>query len=159
MHKVLIMNIAYSFNPETRVYTGTIPIQESPLEPGVWLLPANVTTTPPPDVGVGQVPAWIDGQWVSIPNPLPQSPPIEDRRSLMIVTRFQALAALLEAGKLSQAEAYFADPETPAIQRLAWQNSLHFYRVSPLVQAVGQLLGLDDEELDSLFETASGIQI
>lgn len=37
--------------------------QESPLEPGVWLLPARSTTIAPPSVSEGQQAVWNGAVW------------------------------------------------------------------------------------------------
>jgi hypothetical protein len=41
--------LAYNYSFETKEYTGVCDIYESPLEPGVWLYPANSTDVVPPD--------------------------------------------------------------------------------------------------------------
>lgn len=84
---------------------------------------------------------------------------ILNARKAMIVSRFQALAAIYAAGLLDTAEAYFADPETPKLEKLAWANAKDFYRASPLVVSVGTILGLNDAQLDDLFTSAAAIQV
>lgn len=74
-----------------------------------------------------------------------------------VVSRFQARAALLGAGMLDQVETIMADPNTPAIQKLAWTDAQEFRRDSPTVTALAGVLGLNDAALDNLFITASGI--
>jgi hypothetical protein len=74
------------------------------------------------------------------------------------VTRFQAIAALQMAGYLPQVEAMMADPATPVLARLAWDNALEFKRTSPTVLSMGAALGLDDAALDALFLAAAGIE-
>jgi hypothetical protein len=83
---------------------------------------------------------------VVIPPVVPQS-----------VTRFQALAALDAAGHLDAVEAIMADPATPKLQRLAYQNALNFERSSTTLQVLAGALGLTDADLDQLFITAAGI--
>jgi hypothetical protein len=91
--------------------------------------------------------AVYDGtDWVLPPPYIPQQ-----------VTRFQALAALSNAGLLAQAQAIIDDPNTPEISKLAWANALHFERSSPTLQGLAQALGLSATDLDDLFITASGI--
>lgn len=74
------------------------------------------------------------------------------------VTRFQARAALLQAGLLDQVNTMMADPGTPAIAKLAWQDAQEFRRNSPTVLAMAAALGLSDVQLDQLFTTAAGIE-
>lgn len=75
-----------------------------------------------------------------------------------VVTRFQALAALHEAGHLTAAQALFADPQTPDLSRLAWENATEFWRTSPTVVEVAAALGLDGAALDDLFTNAAQIE-
>lgn len=49
-------------------YLGPIEADESPLEPGVFLIPAGCHTTAPPTPGEHQWPAWIDGAWSTVPD-------------------------------------------------------------------------------------------
>ena len=73
------------------------------------------------------------------------------------VSRFQARAALLNAGLLDQVEAMMAAPETPTLARLAWADAQEFLRESPTVLSMGAALGLDSAQLDALFAEAATI--
>lgn len=73
------------------------------------------------------------------------------------VSRFQAIAALYNGNYLTTVENYFADANTPIIQKLAWQNAQAFERQSPTVKALQTLLALTDEQVDQLFITAAAI--
>lgn len=73
------------------------------------------------------------------------------------VSRFQARAALLHAGYLDTIESYMANPSTPRIQKLAWTDAQEFRRNSPLVESLGAMLGMNTDQLDSLFIQASTI--
>lgn len=47
------------------LYVGETLADESPLEPGVWLMPARTVETPPPTgYAAGQWPRWNGGEWV-----------------------------------------------------------------------------------------------
>jgi hypothetical protein len=70
------------------------------------------------------------------------------------VTRFQARAALADAGLLDRVEAMMADTATPIRMRLAWTDAQEFLRESPTVLAMGAALGLDAAALDALFTHA-----
>jgi hypothetical protein len=96
--------------------------------------------------------AWLAAGGVPAPaDPVPVPVPA-------IVTRFQACAALDQAGLLDQTEAIMADLNVPRLAKLAWNTAQEFRRASPLVSQLGALLGLDDAALDQLFITADGIQ-
>ncbi|RKJ80521.1 MULTISPECIES: DUF4376 domain-containing protein [unclassified Pyramidobacter] len=55
--------IVYDYKPETGEYVASIEAPESPLEPGVCLLPAHSTTDEPPAAGPGYVAVYRDGAW------------------------------------------------------------------------------------------------
>jgi hypothetical protein len=59
-------------------FFGFTTADESPLEPGVFLLPANAVDAPVPAVPEGQRAKW-DGAWVleDIPQPPPEPEPVE----------------------------------------------------------------------------------
>ncbi len=142
-----VLNARYDSDINPAIPDGAIELPEALFvrtlseKDGAWMLLGGVVTK------------------VEIPNPLPQIPEAESNRSLMIVTRFQAMAALESIGELDAVEAYFSATDTPKLHKLAWENTLHFYRLSPLVEAVGEMLGLNDDQLDELFESAAGIQV
>lgn len=74
------------------------------------------------------------------------------------VTRFQALAALHLAGKLTAVQAIMAAPETPVLAKLAWDNALSFERNSPTLASLAAMLGMTDADLDALFTQAATIE-
>lgn len=84
----------------------------------------------------------------------PPPPPVVPQS----VTRFQALAALHLAGHLPAVQAIMADPETPVIAKLAWDNALSFERSSPTLASLAQAIGLTSQDLDDLFTMAASIE-
>lgn len=57
---------AYQFD-HAGLFIGVTEADESPLEPGVYLLPARCTLTPPPnDVPTDQCPRWNGSAWVLV---------------------------------------------------------------------------------------------
>lgn len=77
-------------------------------------------------------------------------------RSRMIVSAFQARAALDGAGLLAAAEVAVA--AEGGITQLAWEKAVEFKRNSQTIVAMGAILGLTDEQIDDLFRTAKGIE-
>ena len=71
------------------------------------------------------------------------------------VTRLQALLALEAGGYLATVDVYMATLARGNSSRLAWENAQMFERSSPVVAAMGAMLGLDDAAIDALFITAS----
>lgn len=74
------------------------------------------------------------------------------------VTRFQARAALYQAGLLEQVESIVTQPETDMMMKLAWQDALSFKRNSQFVLEMAKTLNMTDEQLDNLFITAGSIE-
>lgn len=87
----------------------------------------------------------------------PYEPPPYTRQVPQEVTRFQALAALLQAGLLDDIEAYMETDSTDAFTKLAWKEVLVFKRTSPLVASIGTMFGLTDTQIDDLFVFAATI--
>lgn len=50
------------------VYLGPLDADESPLEPGVWLIPAGCVEIAPPGLDAGQAARWTGGAWVLVPD-------------------------------------------------------------------------------------------
>ena len=60
----------YNYDPITRTFTGASQADESPLEPGVYLIPAHATTIEPPAVADGKVARYRpdDVMWELVPD-------------------------------------------------------------------------------------------
>ena len=85
------------------------------------------------------------------------APPPEPTQVPQSVTRFQARAALMQAGLLADVEAYMALESTDAFIRLAWTEAQEFNRTSPTVLELASIIGVSDSELDDLFKFAVGV--
>ena len=64
------------FHPETGIYVGPGTADESPLEPGVFLIPAHSTTVAPPAAPPGQQRRWTGAAWVLEDIPEPPEPEV-----------------------------------------------------------------------------------
>jgi hypothetical protein len=106
------------------------------------------------DVSTG---CLYDGTTFTEPPPPPE-PTIEEQRAGMKVSRFQARAALHNAGLLDEVQALMDDPATDMLSRLAWQDSETFSRLSTTVLTISASLGYTDTQLDDLFIAAALIE-
>jgi len=64
----------YNYSPQNGVYIGVSEADESPLEPGVFLVPAHATTIEPPSTSPTHHAVWVDGVWQVQPIPAPPGP-------------------------------------------------------------------------------------
>lgn len=55
--------LVYNYHPGSKVYLGSNIAEESPLEPGVFGLPAHATFTPPPPIPDGCEAIWNNSSW------------------------------------------------------------------------------------------------
>lgn len=93
---------------------------------------------------------WDGSKWVHAP-PDPADI-LAAERAGMVVSRFQAKAALMGAGLLTPVEAAIA--QSDALTQLAWAEAVELRRTSPMIAAVAQAIGLSDTDVDDLFRAA-----
>ncbi len=58
----------YAYHPQTGEYQGPTAADPSPLQPGVWLLPAHSTELQPPAAAERQTAVFRDGGWTLSPD-------------------------------------------------------------------------------------------
>lgn len=59
----------YHYHPETGVFLGEGKADPSPLEEGIWLIPAHSTTISPPPFGEGEQAVMVNSSWGVQPVP------------------------------------------------------------------------------------------
>lgn len=143
----------------TSIWDGTDPMEyarrlqecPNPLDPHCTWIPLmyNYKGTIP-DAPI-ETWVWSNGQILVDPEKL------RAWRVPVKVSRYQARAALLQAGLLDDVEALMASPSADAWDRLVWENAQDFERASPTIEAFRWPLGLTHEQLDDLFVFASTI--
>ena len=134
-------------------FVGTTLADESPLEPGVFLLPGGTVDVEPPVVPDGKFAHW-SGAWVLEDIPQPEAPVLpEIPRVPQVVTRRQALLALLAAGKLDAVDLTIKN--APRAVQIAWEAAGTFERTNPLIEALAPTLGLSPVDIDNLFIEAA----
>lgn len=109
------------------------------------------------------VEAWIaEGNVLATFDGYPEIPmseeQLQDWRESAVVSRFQARAALRQAGLRDQVEAIIDDPATDPLVADAWTDAQEFRRMSPTILALAGQLGLTESEVDDLFRQAALIE-
>jgi hypothetical protein len=141
-------------------FVGYTTADESPLEPGVFLLPGGAIEVEAPEIPAGKRAKWLGDSWVleDIPSDVAPEPEPREPGPITQVTRRQARLALLAAGKLDQLEAYIAAVEDPVEQkRLQIEYEADTWeRSNPTLQAVWVTMGGTEAEFDALFTLAAG---
>lgn len=67
----------YHYNAGSGEYLGEGRADESPLEPGIFLIPAHATTVAPPAEVAGKTRHFEAGAWVQRVIPPPPAPPVK----------------------------------------------------------------------------------
>ena len=62
----MVTKTVYNYNPDTGEYLGLETAHESPMEPGVYLLPAHSTEAEPPEAGEHQAAVYRNGAWTLV---------------------------------------------------------------------------------------------
>lgn len=166
------MKIVYNYHPVTLEYMGSIEAAESPLEPGVYLIPANATEIAPPAKQDGNIRVFKDGKWGYVrietpsdpnPTPEPQEPPIpatiskrqfwQQLANMGMITKAEALAVMV-SGTLPPAfdalvSALDEDDEFKARMQLATND---YERSNEYVAAFAQAQDIDDATVDEIWK-------
>ena len=90
----------YNYIAESGIYHSEGLADESPLEPGVFLIPAYASTEEPPKFGDGEQAVWTGDGWLlqpipepePVPEPEPELPPTPENIQALRLAAFQAEA-------------------------------------------------------------------
>lgn len=150
----------FHFDPANQEYLGCSMADESPLEPGVFLVPAYATEIVPPACGEGHRIVFDGAAWrvEAIQRPEPEPPTKHSEPTTPeVVSMRQARLALLNAGLLDHVNATIAG--MPGVEgaaaRIEWEFSGEMARNWPLVQVLGPAIGFSEAQLDDLFRMAA----
>lgn len=73
----------YNYDPITYSFTGESVADESPLEPGVFLIPAHATTKKPPSISYPKHAVWRNEKWKVEQIPVPKEETITEAPELV----------------------------------------------------------------------------
>lgn len=141
-------------------FLGVTIADESPLEEGVFLIPAGAVDSLPPLIPEGKLARW-NGEWTldDIPQPEPEEPPVETEPfKPKSVTMRQARLALLEAGHYTAVETAINSIEDPIVKKasqIEWEYAATVDRDSSFTQGMAAALGLTEQDMDNLFMLAA----
>lgn len=108
------------YDPATGELLGASEAQESPLEPGVYLIPAHATDQAPPEAGPDQIVRFVGGTWVVEARPSPPPPPPEPTPEELDAAAWARLRAERDRRRAASDWTQLPDvPMDPAL-RAAW---------------------------------------
>lgn len=109
----------YLFDAISGEYSGTYEAQESPVQPGSFIVPTSSTDIPPPSLQIGEKAVFSNSAWNVIPAPLPPLPsPAQPNASLFAQDIKTNIGGILVANSLMVAYPAFF----PAIQSQSWAD-------------------------------------
>ncbi|AHJ10722.1 putative tail fiber assembly-like protein [Rhizobium phage vB_RglS_P106B] len=168
------MKMVYNYHPVSLEYTGSSEARESPLEPGVYLIPAHSTEIAPPAKQDGNMRVFKNNKWgyvrVEIPDgeptEEPQEPPTpakitkrqfwQQLATMGLITKTEALA-FMTTGVLPSAfdalvETLDENAEFEARMQLATND---YERNNDFVNAFAEMNGMDSAQVDIIWKEGS----
>lgn len=163
------------------MFVGTALADESPREPGVYLIPAGCIEVEPPSFDAGQLARWTGEAWVIEDLPAPAEDPaptaeevLAAERAGMVLTDIQFAMASASAAIMTftEAEAWVARGELPALAlaaiaalpaeaqpyaRIRFAGARTIERLDPFMPALQAAASLTDEQVDDLFRAAASL--
>lgn len=137
------------------MFVGPALADESPLEPGVYLIPGGAVDLPCPDVPDGMFASFENGAFV-LKEFIVQEPPQEVTPVyILTVSPWQIRKALNATGLRALVETAVASADQTTQD--AWEFAQEFRRDNPLIASVAAAIGKTDAEIDALFELAASL--
>ena len=134
----------YNYHPEYKHFTAVSIADESPLEPGVFLIPAYATDIKAPQYGEGFIPVFEDDQWKIV----------EDKKGIYYSTQTQEVIENYNPLQQPENTTKEVPPEVTEGKVLKWNDGWVLEDIPPLpVLTPEEKLanaGLTIEELKSL---------
>ena len=145
-------------------FVGLTAADESPLEPGVFLIPGGAVDVEPPVVPDGHRARWSNGWAIeAIPQPAPEPepeplPPAVPQQ----VSRAQGKAVLIQTGLWQQVLNFveaIPDPMQRALAEVALHDTQNWQRNSPFLNTAAAALGITQAQMDELFIAADQVML
>ncbi|AZS78850.1 hypothetical protein ELS24_10565 [Achromobacter spanius] len=136
-------------------YAANGQISHDPIPGGIAITPTQYAEA---------LDGMLDGKVVTVdggfkvafpPAPEPEVP--TEPPPVTVVSRFQALAALMQAGLLDDVTAWANAPATDPLYKLAFDTATEFSISSPTMTAGAAALGWSSAQLQALFDAAAEI--
>lgn len=145
----------FNYHPQSGILLGESVADESPLEEGVFLVPAFATINEPPAETSGKMRVFSGDQWIllDIPEPEPIVPPTPS--VVMSVTALQGLLAIDASGLAQQYDAWAGHAERTFAERAFINKAQIWKRDDPTLVGAAAALGLSSAQVDAMFELAS----
>lgn len=139
----------YNYHPISGEYIGESEADESPLEPGVFLIPAFATTIEPPPAVEGKKRVFSNETWSLVDIILPAPAPV------MVISALQGLKAIDHFGLATQYDAWANDPARTFLERAFINKAQTWERDDATLTAAALALGISDAEIDAMFTWAA----
>lgn len=155
------MKTVYAINQTTGQFAGEVQLDDSdmsPLEPGVYLVPAGCVEIAPPAHSVSEYAEFVGGQWLvkTIPDPEPEpAPPPAPPVVVASISPRQIRQALTRAGLRAAVEAAVAAGDQDL--KDWYEFSTAFERLNPQVMAMGEALSVSQASLDDLWALGASL--
>ena len=150
----------YTYDWKTKEFLFTEEADESPLEPGVYLIPKFSTDIPVPTLGEHDIAIFDDvAKTWTVESTLPEviTPEPVEPDPLRPLAPYQFWGVLKASGYEQPIRDYVAaivDVTERSIAEAMLEYSLEFRRDHPLIEAARVAINLTTEELDTLWTTA-----
>lgn len=145
----------FNYHPISGFLIGESVADESPLEEGVFLVPAFATDLVPPAHIDGKNIVFTGAGWTyeDIPLPIPDPEPLPPT-PVTSVTALQGLLAIDASGLADEYEAWANDPARTFAERAFINKAQEWRRDDATLAGAAGALGLTDAQVDAMFELA-----
>ena len=146
-------------------FGGFTTADESPLEPGVFHLPAGaVDAGSPPELTGGERAQFVGNRWAIVqPEPEPEPEPEPSAAELLAQARaamptISPMQGILTLGETEWGKILTYRETATWQERIVIDNAADWFRTSENIAFFGHLLEYTDEQMDALFIAAAKVR-